>query len=555
MAQVVLACSRDSAWRVDVDALAAALGSDRAVTVSDDPTAVLAVIGDSQAVQVDRVPNPSVRLGAFDHARLSVAADEARVDADAVASRTIWWVHTDDLFVASTSQRAVTLLLGSYVPEPNARTWMLSSGTLGPGLAWDRRVRPVAAGGSVRLDRRRWTVEVTESPVRFACEPISVRAAAARLDEELERTAESLSRLDWSHWTLALSGGVDSRALLLMLDGRPQPATVTWAAPGDVERRGSDAQVAASLARHTGAPHRVIELDGAARDPRDVVERFVLAGEGRIDHLAGYVDGMALWDTLRDQGHAGIVRGDEVFGWQAVHTPAGARHAVGLTTLHDLDQFGLVRDEVFEAWGPQDLPGGLRRRPSQSLASWRDALYQAFRAPAILAALTQVKSSHVELAAPLLTSGLVELVRSMPDRSRTEKQAFRRWVAVRTPRVPYANRTAKVTVGGHVAASGVAPHLLDVVRTGADVIPSGLLSELERRVAGGPARSSSWRAAARDVAQRSVPRSVRRQVRERVLARTVDWHQVLLRTYIVVRMDQVLRQDAAASRIARARWE
>ena len=60
---------------------------------------------------------------------------------DAVASRTVWYIQTDTVFIASTSQRAIICMLGDLEFNPEAVAWMLSSGSLGPGHSWDRRIK------------------------------------------------------------------------------------------------------------------------------------------------------------------------------------------------------------------------------------------------------------------------------------------------------------------------------------------------------------------------------------------------------------------------------
>ena len=58
--------------------------------------------------------------------------DALELISDALASRTVWYVHTAELFLASTSQRALVSLLGDFQPDRAAVLWMATSGTLGP---------------------------------------------------------------------------------------------------------------------------------------------------------------------------------------------------------------------------------------------------------------------------------------------------------------------------------------------------------------------------------------------------------------------------------------
>src|SRR5690606_11646485 len=147
-------------------------------------------------------------------------ADDEHVElvADASASRTIWYAKTDDLFVASTSQRAVGAVLGDFCPNLEAAAWLLSSGSLGPGGGWDSRVERVPPGGRILLRRRSWRLDVSAPQV-------SIAAAAGLgdsrdLGRELEALVDDVAaslELDFSRWLVPLSGGVDSRGLLLAL--------------------------------------------------------------------------------------------------------------------------------------------------------------------------------------------------------------------------------------------------------------------------------------------------------------------------------------------------
>src|SRR5690606_7571464 len=85
--------------------------------------------------------------------------------ADASASRTIWYAMTSDLFVASTSQRAVVSVLGDFRPNLDAAAWLLSSGSLGPGRGWDSRIERVPPGGRVLLCRPSWRLEIRETRI------------------------------------------------------------------------------------------------------------------------------------------------------------------------------------------------------------------------------------------------------------------------------------------------------------------------------------------------------------------------------------------------------
>src|SRR5262245_40240254 len=156
-------------------------------------------------------------------------ADDSHVElaADSVGSRTLWYALTEHELIVSTSQRAIVTLLGSFEPNRDALPWMLSSGTLGPSAAWDRRLHRLQPGERVVLDRARWRLESRLDPVVFAADD------AASRDTHLERlraaVIETCRRwsFDARKWVLTLSGGADSRSLLCLLRDRGI-RSVTW---------------------------------------------------------------------------------------------------------------------------------------------------------------------------------------------------------------------------------------------------------------------------------------------------------------------------------------
>jgi hypothetical protein len=128
------------------------------------------------------------------YALLRTSADRVELVADATASRTIWYVLTNDELIASTSQRAIIALLGNFVLNREALPWMLSSGTLGPVAGWDARLMQVRPGERVTLDREHWRLTRSGGPAPFAAD--AHRTAAehrTRLSEAVETVCRRLS--------------------------------------------------------------------------------------------------------------------------------------------------------------------------------------------------------------------------------------------------------------------------------------------------------------------------------------------------------------------------
>ena len=385
-------------------------------------------------------------------------ASDARLElvSDMVGSRSVFYALEGDLFVASSSQRAIVAVLGSFEPDPRALPWMLSAGSLGPEAAWDARIRRLGADARVTLDRATWRLERSQRPAVFAPERRPAREQAARLAEAIGWTCDRLD-LSAGSWCLPLSGGVDSRALLLHLARRLRVRCITWGLESSLADPENDASVASAIARAVGAPHQYLPTD-RPDEPVDVIfGRFLANGDGCVDHIGAYTDGFAIWRHLHGESVAGIIRGDEGCGWEHVVLEPDVRRVVGASMLSDF-----FSRRQLEALGlpEQTWPADLARAPGESLPTWRDRLYHTYRIPVVLAALTDLKSPYVEVVNPLLSRAILEVVRTLPDRLRTEKKLFRKHVEALSPPVPFARRSAI----GRVQALLGAALFLDLAR-------------------------------------------------------------------------------------------
>ena len=464
MARVVAVVTRDSRRPNRLDACLDALN--RALTGNNvEPRPPLAVrrTGLSAAVlnagRATRVRGASIATGALldgrddwhspgaplpdgSFALLRVDDDRVELAADSTASHTLWYALTDDELVVSSSQRALVTLLGSFEPSREVLPWMLSAGTLGPVGGWDKRLIRLQPGERVLLDRARWRLQASVEGLEPDTD--STLPEAAHLERLRAAVADACRHwsFDARKWVLTLSGGADSRSLLCMLRERGIE-TVTWGSPSTGEQNGNDARIAREVARALGVQHRFFALEPQDEAADAILERFLAAGEGRVDRISGYADGFHVWKTLFEDGYEGVIRGDEAFGWVPVGSPRAVRAATRLSMLADYFSRGqLASFELPE----QSLPAVLLRRPGETLATWRDRLYRHGRIPTFLAALTDLKTAYLEVGNPLLARSVLECVRAMPDELRTDKRLWLKIVAEQLPDTPLARRVATTSV-------------------------------------------------------------------------------------------------------------
>jgi hypothetical protein len=477
-------------------------------------------------------------------------ADFAEALADFAGTRTLWIGHDADIFVASTSQRAIPWFLGGFEPEHNAVAWMLSSGSLGPGYSWDKRARPLTPASSACLNRLTWTVRIDETPIDFRPDPIPEEVHRARLRDAL-RQACGGQNIDWSKWVLPLSGGNDCRAILMRIADRRCVRTVTWGLQEALDTPGTDAYVARELAARLGLKHEYLPIDMTHESPQRVLERFLVAGDGRLDHVGGYTDGFELWRRLNRNNVAGIVRGDQPFGRKAVSSYRECPLVVGLARWAEFSDLPSFTELGLEHLGPQEFPRAFARRPDESAPDWRDRLVHAYTIPSVHAALTDLKAGYVEVMNPLQTRKLMQLARSQPAPLRLDKKLFREVAAEESVPVEYASRRAIAETADALSHPAMIELLRDHVSSRAprEALSPTLMDLIQRRMSTRRASHPRIRRESRlrRIVKRLLPKAVRRAIERTPYAQRVSPEMLALRTYLISEMHTRMTRDGQAA--------
>ena len=476
--------------------------------------------------------------------------DSVELISDIVGSRTIWYYKDERIFIASTSQRAIVLILGSYQFDDRVVPWMLSTGMLGPSFSWDRRVTCVPVDSLVRLSRPNWTLSTSSKPINFSCIDLPDSRHEELLENAFEETFGALN-IDFSTWVLPLSGGYDSRAILcyLVKNGAVEKKLrcVTWGLRSSLAKKGTDAYVATSLASRLNVPHSFYHTDMSVDSAKRIVDRFLLNGEGRIDHLAGYMDGFQIWKTLFEGGVQGVFRGDEGFGRAPVSSPQAVLRLAGLELCSN---FSKLRDcEAFHL-PDQHIPAHLDRRSGEDLSSWRDRLYHEYRIPVYLAALSDLKLSYVEQMNPLLSRKILTVFRCLPDHLRTGKSLFKKIVTKIAPDVEIANAGANAPAESILRQRGV----VEVLRSEIDserarsLVPSGLIMQVIQnlQISDGPA--VRHRDTLKSHFRKFVPAFAKDFLREKGVVPSLDSNVLGFRIYLISQMNAVLSAAAQSCR-------
>jgi hypothetical protein len=368
-------------------------------------------------------------------------SDGVELITDFAGSRPIWYVRLGcGGIAASTAFEVLVSLSGDFAPNEEALGWFLSSGTSGPAVSWDTRIKTVPRNTRVKIRLAKQTFTIEESDSKKDTE-ISAPVDQSSLGDAVWKSLRDLD-FDRNSWLLALSGGYDSRALIAGLQHVCDIQCITW---GDTEQSEvplSDAVVAKQLADAADRSHRLslINRPNTAADFEAAARRFARYNDGRTDNCLGYIDGMAVWEALGTERVVGVIRGDEVLGSNIAHTEP---HVLRNMRLITFSQYR--RDSVQSAMRDRfshDVPPQLLRHEGESVSRWRLRLRLEHEIPTVYSALNGLRNRFMESVSPLLTHKLITFASRLPDDSLDNKSSFHKVVADLFPDVPYATDRA-----------------------------------------------------------------------------------------------------------------
>lgn len=367
--------------------------------------------------------------------------NELEIISDVMETKTIWYYFDKEIFLASSSQKAIIQFLGSFEFEERLIPWMISTGSLGPSFAWDRRIKRVPTDGYIKLNRKSWELTQGGKPVVFSKSKKSHSEYKKLLASTLQETFKKI-QIDLRKWVITLSGGHDSRAILLLFkefnsSPKKEFRTITWGEKKSLQDPHSDASIAEKLSKKENTDHQYYFTENADEPTEKIVERFLNNGEGRIDHITGYMDGFKIWQKIYQDKILGVIRGDEVFGYNKIYSPLIVNSFMGLTLCSD---YSNLKKYKYISTLPQQKPEVLERKKDESLSTWRDRIFQIYRIPFVQSALADLKYPYVEQVNPFLSRKVVMATRQLPDHLRTDKKLFKEVMRERDTGVPFSKR-------------------------------------------------------------------------------------------------------------------
>lgn len=476
--------------------------------------------------------------------------DEIELVADAFATRTIWYFSDRHKLFASSSQRALIMLLRSFVPNPETATWMLTNGHMGPSLGWDMRLARVAPRTIVSFSRTDWSPVVKK-------ESLSLNTWIKDKNWHISNFAQTVTKgiqrlpLNRGSWLLPLSGGHDSRLLAIVLEGKHGVQTITWGCDSEENNAGKDARIARRVSDSLGFIHEYAPITPHWEIWEECLKYFVEMSEGRTDNFLAYIDGFQLWDRLVSRGITCIIRGDEPFGgfgWYPVYSERETRAGLGLIFMDESPATSWIAETTNLS---HSLPDYLKRKDSESLEDWRFRLYCEFRVPVALAALTETESAYVDAVKPLQYRRVLTSLCHTPRTLRRDKKILISLVKRLGPNIEFGSTRE----GDQLLRVLRSDHTLSVLRRDLcsdyaySVLPKAFLSEVIARLSvydnNANAKQQSYFLRSLDQWLRaSIPHAIKRYLKRFVPEYSLDPCLLAFRTWLVVKTHQLFEEDA-----------
>ena len=213
---------------------------------------------------------------------------------------------------------------------------------------------------------------------------------------------------------ILLSGGLDSRLILHLIEEKTDLAAITWSKQLN-DDSSTDLSIAKEIAKKYNLEHEIIHLKNA--DFNTAFELFLKYSEGRIDMISGYLDGFEAWKFIKKMKLSALFRGDETFSLYNGDNFSLVRHRNGLLGFDDIEtpinKYLIDKNVDFSL---------INQHRGETLNSYAKRIRIDYRLPAILGILNEIKCNFVEVYNPLLNNSIVAYSNQLnPDIDYREK--------------------------------------------------------------------------------------------------------------------------------------
>ena len=479
--------------------------------------------------------NPDEIDGSFAIYRNS--KEHFQIATDMVASRAVWYYKDNNVFIASSSQRAIIIYLGSFEFNRNVIPWMLSSGTIGPGFSYDKRLSLLEPNSLLTLNKQNWTLVKTNLKIELTNKYNTNAKAKFDLKKSIESTFEKF-KIDYNKFVLPLSGGYDSRGILMFLKEKENLKTITWGAKESLYEKDNDAYIAKKLVKKVGVENIFFESYKEGVSLKESLNRFLENSEGRIDHIGGYLDGMEMWKTFFENGFECIIRGDELVGLSNVSSKLEARSNENLTLLSD---YFNIDKNIIAKLPKQIIPQSPYEDLYKSKGYW--AIYNEH--PIVFSALNDIKLSYVEVFNPLLSATIINTVAKMFDKDLIgDKQSFKEIVDEMCD-VPIAKKGANKPIGNVLSSVEIKTEIYQTLSNfdKYDLIDKEIIDYALDRIKINNS-NEKLRKNKTEIIRKYLPEFIIRIIKQNVNKRELSLHSFAFRLYILIRMIYIFNKDS-----------
>lgn len=353
-------------------------------------------------------PDGNFFLYRYDRNHLNLLSDKG-------GTRSIWYLQMDNALLFSSMQAPLVMFKGGFKFNKAVLPWLISAGNLGPCNSWDRDIHILPKSTRLKYDFTRKELKLI--PIKYKLEDEEFSAfSIKKFSQAIEKSLSSLS-IDSANTVHLLSGGIESRLLLIFLALPRKLSCLTWGTLEGIVKKSSDVNIAKKLAKRFDLKHSVFTLDEKVVDVDVLFQEFLKYGEGRVDHISGYVDGFSVWKSFSKSGVSSVIRGDHNFGRYVSRRAIEVRKSIGCEFLSDFDNKESLCLKV-----KQEVPEWLERNDSESLSDYAIRLGLEYRHPFVNSALNDLKLCFVEVNNPLMNNNLVILSRWIPAYISSDKK-------------------------------------------------------------------------------------------------------------------------------------
>lgn len=534
------------------DYIAYAITLESGISKSRNKSLMLGAIFENESIYWEK-PKEAYPNG--NYAIFRSSDDDIEIVSDALGSRTIWYYHDDEIFIASTSQRAIILFLGDFVFERQVIPWMLSTGTIGPEKSYDQRIKRLRPDSSITLNRNDWTISESDNLLQLTPSSKDKNDLKSELENSIRSIIKHLNQLDLNDWLLPLSGGYDSRGLLYYLIKELKLSqnlkTITWGLQEANSEEMNDAFVARKLAKKFNLSNQFISTDSTSATFNEVVDRFLECGEGRVDQINAYIDGMEIWKKLYKEGCRGIIRGDMVFGCPEALFDKQARFYNALALCSDYSNLSMLQKKF--NLPEQALPEHLKKRATENSQQYMYRLHSSNKVGTLLAGLSDVKLSYIEQVTPFLSKKIAESVRKQPDDIRKNKALFKEIVNSKITDVPIATKSATASLDEILSREKVVNEITKVLngRNSKEIFTKDLINFVLSKLKNGNENKTNYKKLIKNFIAKILPdfllvkaEKIQKSVGSDAIKPDLEYKFVAFRLFLIVKMVDLLKEDS-----------